>query len=471
MAPRVEKVDPRAVVLLNRTTSVYNPSGGLMSPQYYAGRFGGYGATFLPDEVKHQMCTDAKVSQAVNILKTSALSDSIQVVPSHDHNYKEHYEKSVQVRDFFAWCLSNTSEDIFSLLWQLTDCVRWCNMVGNWVFTEPLEYGEYKGKVGINWLQMLPRFGYQFYVSNGMKIEGVSPTTPMDSTGKPKIWPRDKFAVCIFRPTTENPFGTDVLGAAYLDYYLKLQGKHEGLANLVQFGSPTSVATGPEDAIHLVERIDSNGNPVLDSDGQPIMISPQASMREGMEQGIGNGRIVILPGTATLKFLEAQNGGDVFRLFEDNCNDAIVSAILGTDKLTERGNRESSGSLLAGESVVGLAVTELKYVIEGELNRLARTLTEINYGPQWRMYAPRVDLGSGLPSQASQLMNSSAALFSVGGMTRTQLDMFLNKRCGVDLPNQQELEAEMARADASAEAKKATGNANGNAAGTSPKTG
>jgi hypothetical protein len=385
-----------------------------------------------------RMLNDAQVDSAVEILKlativqgltlNSAIRQDDEDVTQTDRDLAE------EIRGFCHSVLEGLEQPfVADTLYSMLDAVAFGNKVAEVVYY-PITSGEWDGKIGIKRIKVKPRTSLAFVVDAYMNVLGFAVKKP----GKPLLVPfigsynvnssnfeliqREKFFVLSFRPRDADPRGTSIIRPAYNAWWMKMQTYPEYLKFLATFAVPQLVGELSENAIEVVQ-VDENGEIVVDSAGNPVILSPTTSLLDTLVQ-LRNGTAAVVPsGTKVYPIFTSQPSSQPFRDAIQAFNQEITKAILCQTLATEEGQYQARAAAQTHQDVLDLVIYHCKITLAAAIrNDLLRPLVLLNYGDDAaKKFVPCPSLSETERHDFAQNATAIARLSSVGFIHESQL--------------------------------------------------
>lgn len=351
----VATVDPRASVL-NRSYPWQTDARGWLN-------FDNLGCTqgWVSNEEKLEMLTDPHIAGLLHLRRTMVMQDGVQIRPTEGVPQMQQakivnrqYERAVEVSELCRWMLCNTADSFHRLCMQLQEVDWWRNLAADLMWRDQ-EWGDYKGKL---MLDRMPVYGpgeYVIWRKEGRVIGLQSAQDMTLESGKPKVYPIEKFALMLFRPNHKFRHGIDFATTTQIAHWFKREIQPEWMANITQVGRPYAYAKGPKGVTQDVPLLDQYGEPMKDADGAVIYVAPHRAMAQGLKEGIRAGGFGVFPAESEIGQLEAQaaaSGGQFFPNQFDEIHWEFATAILGVGTATQEQRYGSNATAQTGKEIV-----------------------------------------------------------------------------------------------------------------------
>lgn len=373
------------------------------------------------DDLYEQMLYDPQTSSQLNLVRRAAIDGGISVRPAEDK--KDH-------RTFRPGILSRGPRQSSDTAWEISDSLRRCfdslegeqhfeeicfEMLGGLAFGNKIAEKTYRlqkggaddGRLLLAALKPKPRRSTAFVVDAYNNVRGLLALIP--GQGYPvlvqlplvaqngdevvnNLLPREKFAVLHHDIRDGDPRGNSLLRAAYNAWWLKQQTWGEYLKYLTQFASPIPWAIAGPDALPQ-QATDPAGNPLFDTGGSPVMLSPTQQALQAIVQ-IRNGSGVALPNGASFGVVDMQGEGAVFLSAIDLYDRQIAKAITGQTLATDEGKHQARAASETHENTLGYSFTAAKRSLLSMLRRdIAYWHIVLNWGADYLPLMPQISLG------------------------------------------------------------------------------
>lgn len=357
-APRVTAADPRAQALQSPNSYSWSTtSRGWLC-------FDGFGN--VSGEEKREMLLDAQVSALLHLRRSWVLQDGVQIRPTEGvepmkayRQINEKYERAVKAANMCRWMLCNTQDSFHDTLMQWQHADWWRNQASELIWRDQ-EWGDYSGKL---MLDRMPVYGPESYLIWRKQGQIIGLESLLDNQGEypPKVWAIEKFALHRFRPDSRYVLGSDLANIASMAHWMKRESQPERIKNMMQFGSPYTYATAPENSVVPVPLLDAGENEMRyptghAKAGQVIMVSPARAMQENLKEGFASGGQGVFPGGVKVGLLQAQGDGKIFSDIARDMNWELAVAILGTGTLTQEQNYGSNATAKTGSETVNTPI-------------------------------------------------------------------------------------------------------------------
>jgi 2'-5' RNA ligase len=430
--------------------NLYQPSAYLRSlPPYIDDLSEQFGL-----EVYDRMLTDSKVNSSYNLWKLSVLSQDLRFIPAVSDQDAPGYDTSQDITDFCErnWQQMDTPQD--AVLWSMADGAAYGNKVAELVYYYP-DSGQDKDKLCLKAIKpkargatafvvdaygntvalfgLYPGFGITSLIpmgliaitpsysqSQGLSVAQLNKLAKSKKVQPPNLMPREKFMVYTFRPINTDPRGTSMLRAAYTPWWSKQQALQEYQRYQAQFAGPSLVGKTPEGA-QSVPYTDSEGNLILDTAGNPIVLSPEEVMQQALE-AFRNGTVIALPHGSEVDALEVSNTGNPFITAIEYADRQIDIAVTGQTLATGESDHQTGAATSAHADVKGQTVLYGKMSLCRTIKKdVLYNLVKYNYGEDAaRKYTPDVSLTEAESSDYSTLWAGVGGLWQSGYLDVSQ---------------------------------------------------
>lgn len=367
-------------------------------------------------DIYDRMADDSKVASAINWLKLSTLASGARVVPTVQDETEDGYNESQDIADFCKENLERIDPPIKQVCWSLLDAVA----SGYKVAEQTYEYVTVPGEGVRTYLKTIktkPRNVTAFVVDAFQNVKAILGLIPGGGMGSVipqglmafgpgtnnKFTPqnlidRKKFIVFTHRPKDMDPRGTSSLRPAYSPWWLKQQAIYEYTKYLSRFASPSLFGTTPQGAQGMV-KTDSNGNPVLDDEGNYIQLTPEQAMFDAL-LAFQNGSLAVFQNGATVLPIKAEGNGEAFvdalNFADKQIDMSVTSQTLASGEAGHQTGAATDAHQDVSDMVIAYTKEALATVLKSDC---LRVLVELNYGIEAaKKYTPDISL-SELPKQ------------------------------------------------------------------------
>jgi len=378
-------------------------------------------------DIYEQMLRDPQVRSCLDVLKLSALASGVRLTAAVPEAGASDYQAGQEILAFCQRNLDGLETPLVTVLFDMLDCLAFGNRIAEEVYTIP-SGGLDAGRLCLKSLKPKPRAAYAFVCdawNNTLGILGLVPgvATPVlvnaivSDPGKIRnLLPRSKFLVLSNRPVDGDPRGTSILRPCYNAWWLKQQTWGEYLKYIAQFAGPSVWATTPENAQPIPE-LDADGNVVVDVNGDPVQIEPEAALLAALER-FRSGSAGAFPFGTELQAINVGGEGAPFLQAIDLYDRQIAKAITGQTLSTEQGQYQARAAAQVHQDILSMATAFVKTLIEEALRRdILVPLVVMNFGEEARRLAPGVSLSE---TEQSDFAGDAAAIASL--MTAGYLD-------------------------------------------------
>lgn len=386
-----------------------------------------------------RMMCDAAVVSAVNVYRTSVLSDGVRFSPAIKDKSDSSYAQSQTIYKMCMRMWAEMETDPDDVLWNLEEACVGGNKVAEkkWVLDkvvgpEPMWR--------IERLNVKPRETTAFAVDAMKNIIGLLGLVPgigfpvqigtilIDPGKQPNLLPRDKFVLRIFRPRDNDPRGTSLVRAAYTAWNMKMELWGEFLKWLSQFASPSIIGfTAP--GAQMVPKTDSEGNPVLDGNGNPTLLSPEEIMANALAD-MKNSTAASFPFQSQVTPIEMRGQGapfiNAFKFLDGQITQAIQHQSLTTND-SQYGTKAQAST---HEDVADtIAKQGKKAILRTVTWDILRPFIRYNLGEAALPLVPQLSLGETQEQDFAAAATAISALQTAGYLDISQypgLDEILN---------------------------------------------
>jgi hypothetical protein len=388
------------------------------------------------DDVQHEfgadvyarMMLDAQCKSVVSVFKAAVLEDGIQLRPAVDDKDKPGYKKAVRFVEDAEHMLENMEGSFDDKLWDMLDAVAVGNRMAEQTYdldTTPSGQKKYQ----LSHLAVRPMESTAFVVDVYLNVLGIMariPGQPMSvqqgllltDLEHSNVLPRSKFAILSFRPKNGDPRGTSLLRAAFDPWNAKVQLKREFLKYLTQFASPSLIGYTAEEAAPYAIK-NSDGSPLLDAYGNPVMRTPEDDMVAALQQ-FANGTATALPFGARVQPIEMTGDGKPFLDAFDFLDRQITKAVLQQTLATEEGQHQTRASSATHKDLLDTITRQTKRPVERMIRRdILRVWMQLN-GSDVEL-TPKVTLGTVQTEDLARLWTAMANLNGSDFLHESQL--------------------------------------------------
>jgi hypothetical protein len=420
---------------------LYQPSPYLRSlPQHIDDLTAQFGT-----DLYERMLDDSKVTSSNNWLKLSVMAQGMRLVATVDDEQEEGYDQAQEIRDFCWDNLMRVSPSIYRVCYSLLDAIADGYKVAEQTYEYVTEPG-YGVRTYLKTIKTKPRNVTAFVVDSFLNIKGLLGVVPGSTSGSimtqgllgftpdskfspSNLLPRNRFVIFSHKPKNMDPRGTSDLRAAYTPWWLKQQTIYEYTKYLARFGSPGILgftAPGANKQVYT----DQFGNPLLDANNNPVYLSPEQVMLEGL-LGYQGGTAAVFPNGAEVTIAKAEGNGEAFTdalIYADKQIDmALTSQTLASGEAQHQTGIATSTHQDIGDMVVAYTKQELADCIKSDC---LYVLVAMNYGEDAaRKFTPDISLSEMPQQDFSTNAASVAQLWSAGYLDPSQqpgLDAKLN---------------------------------------------
>jgi hypothetical protein len=292
-----------------------------------------------------------------------------------------------------------------------------------------------------------------FIVDEYMKTIGMVATTEANQQQNPGGYvfqgdprtlagfcPREKFIAHRWRSINGDPRGASVLMYAYNAWWLKKAVLPEFFRYLKQFATPLIIGTtGPNSGDEVL--YNSDGSPMLGTDGQPRTIRKEQAMLNAILQ-IVNASGMVIPYGAAIQWFESKGNGEAFIEANNFCDRQIDKTILGTAQVTNEAQHESRSSKDGAMDVFQIRTQFHRGMLAGTLNRdIVQQLIKLNFEPRDWELMPRITLQAPAIQDKAALIDSYSKGLASGLIHHTQLAA-IYEELGLPQPDMEVIAAE-----------------------------
>ena len=336
-------------------------------------------------DLYQRMMNHPQVKAKINILITWILQSGVTFTPAVTDKTADGYE---QATELVGWCervfddLDTSSDDV---LYDMAHAIAYGCRVAELVSAYDTTYTGATQLV-IRRLNVKPVPSVRFVVDDYLNVQGIygGQITDGDGAPRPRILPREKFAIWSFRPTNNDPRGTSLLRSAYNSWNMYLQTLPEYYKYLVQFASPSLFGTTAENA---------KEHTYLDSNNVPRTMSAEEYMLTQL-LAFSNGTAMAAPYGAVLDVLWSTGEGQAFLNAFQRFDNEIAVAITNQLLATEQGQYGSKSQAGVHQDAITVAIQQMKRSLCRMLRRdVLYDTVRVNYGDDVAALTPLVSLG------------------------------------------------------------------------------
>jgi len=387
--------------------------------------------TRFGDDLYERMMYDPAVVSAVNVYRTAVLQEGCTFTPAITSKTESGYAEAVAYVRRAEQMIEEMESSIDDDLWDLELACALGNRVAEetWhldrTFTGRQEWRIVR-------LNLKPRVTTAFAVDVHKNILGLLGLIPgigfpvqlgtilTDPAVTPNLLPRDKFVIRTFRPRDNDPRGTSMVRPAYTAWNLKMQLWPEYLKWLTQFASPSLIGTTAMGAQVTVKQ-DEEGNPVLDANGNPVLVYPEQLMADALAD-LKNSTAVAFPFGAEVKPIEMRGQGGPFLNAFHFLNEEITQAIQHQPLTTTSAQYGTRSQATVHENVADTIVKQGKKAVCRMIRwDILRRWIRYNDGPEFAPLAPMVSLGDTEAQNWSPKATAIAQLQTAGYLDTSQM--------------------------------------------------
>ena len=317
-----------------------------------------------------RMMNDPAVYGAVETLKTLALAEPVRIAPAITDEKDPNFNRAAEIADFVRACIDETCETpMMQVMHEMLDAL-WR---GSYVSEKVL-----RAENGKLWLHRIKpkhphRTAYivdRYYNVLGiglreMELGGNEAALPIVD-GVPVV-PLDRFWVLRFWSVGGDPRGKSVLRPAYNAWYMRQQAWPAYLKYLVQWATPSLIATTPEGATDSPD-LDSSGDMQYDDAGNVLTKTPEEAMLSALLAFQG-GSAVALKGGSTVTLVQSNGDGKAFIESHELFKREIVLAILRATRATMESQHGSKADSETAQDLLGVFVNWVRRVVEESFYR------------------------------------------------------------------------------------------------------
>lgn len=399
------------------------------------------------DDLYERMLFDSQIAACVYCLKVGILAKRPELSPAR-HEDDADFAQAQEIAEFCERCLQRLPHLMTHTLHNLLDALYLGHRLAELVY-EVADAGPDAGRLVLKAVKVKPRRTTALVVDAFLNLVGILAVipgkTPVLSPGSafragevPNLLPRRKFALLTFRPKDEDPRGTSILRPVYNAWWIKMQTWPEFLKYLSQFAG-ASVWGRPGENAQAVVKTDSNGQPVLDAEGAPVMVTPVNALLENLLQWHNGTALAVPPGTE-VNPVPPQGNGEAFNSAVRLLNREITVGILNQELATGEGQRQSRAAsethMQTLAKLLGFGRTLIEELIEGDL---LAPLVEYNFGVEKRELVPEVSLGDVEQADFAAMASAVGFLVQSGFLAPSQLQE-IDAMLGLPVRSQEEVE-------------------------------
>lgn len=400
------------------------------------------------DDIYQRLRLDPQYAQCLLVLKLAILAQGVEVEPAVGEEDPNH-QQAVEMAEFCRRNLQGLRAPFVAhTLWNMLDALDQGNKVAEQTYYYP-ESGPDVGKLCLQSIKVKPRESVAFVVDTMTNVVGILGIRPgqygyagmgVIDAKSPNLLPRKKFLILTHRPENEDPRGTSAGRPAYHPWWFKAQLQAEYLKHLARFGSPSPVATTGQ-AAENVQDSSADGSPLVDEDGNPVYITPEAATLRAL-QDIANGSVAVLPFGTTLDLMEPKTGDSPLLQGIEFCNKEMSKCLLGQTLATGEGEHQARAAAEVHQDVLGLLVSHEKRGVEQAVRcDVCMPLVEYNYGPEAIPLTPNVTLGDTSEEDIAALITAVSRLVAADYFSPEQLRA-LDALLGMPIRSQEAVDEE-----------------------------
>lgn len=414
------------------------------------------------DKVYDEMMRDPTVNACISILKALILSEPLRVVSKVQNKDAEGYEEAAKVAKWVEDQIAGMDRSVELALWESLEALQYGSSFVEIVLSPETDDAgaptyrlkdlktrnrSFYGLLVDRFYNVLGAVNREFGGAAGAIYTGSQKPDPE------RMIPREKFILITIDGKYNDPRGNPPLRCVWNPYYLKSQTWTPYLKFLVQFGSPSLVGYTPEEGGGEIEQVDADGNPILEDDGTPAIITDEEDMLDTL-LGFGSGTVAVLRGGSKLDIIQSTGEGQAFAAAVDLFDRQIATGILKTARTLFEAKHSSKADSESAADITDVYIAHLQEVISGALERdLVKNIVTIQFGEETaRKYCPGVTLKS-IPKQDFAKAAGAVAQLWAGKFIHTsqveEIDNLLGlpKRDIQAFLDEIEEEAEMRRID------------------------
>lgn len=302
-------------------------------------------------------------------------------------------------------------DDLRSWLLQLLDGMALGVKLAE-VTDEPIEGGEFAGKMGLGSLNVLPQWAWQFVVDPFWRVDGIVGYSP--ATGAMVKLPPEKFCWLTWGMKDGDPRGDSIFRAADSAWTMKEQAKPELYQYLLRWGQPGLSYIMAEGDDREYELVDAAGHPT-----GTFVPAEQWHLQQLLNYR--GGSVFVGPYGSALNVHEPAGAGEVFWALFDWADRQICLAIEGAARARLEAKNGSKADSQGGQDESGLVKSEARRTLCAMIRKLLRRINRDNYGPDIAdRYTPLVKLGNAEQQDRAALWGAVAGLYSANAVGDSQ---------------------------------------------------
>ncbi len=365
----------------------------------------------LGDDIYARMLRDAQVAANINLYTAAVLEDGLSLTSPITNKTADGYDQAAGLVREIELMLGDMEMSLDDSLW---DLLRSGLALGSKVAEEVYALDRLpsgKTRMVLQALKPKPRRSTAYVVDSFMNVIGLRGRTIESPGGLTyELLPRQKFAIFTFRPENGDPRGTSLLRAAHNGYDLKLRTWVPYYRYLLQFASPSIVATTAQGA---PDEPDPD-NP------ESYITAVEALLARLLE--FQNGTALALPFGSTAQLLSSSGEGKAFLEAFSLYDRQITTGILGQTRATMEAQHGSRADSETSADILATFIRQTRKALSRMLRRdVLADLVEHNYGPAWRQLTPKVSFGVTEQVDVAPLMTAVSALKRVDYLDPSQL--------------------------------------------------
>jgi hypothetical protein len=362
----------------------------------------------LGDDVYQRMLRDAQVAANLNLYTAAVLEDGVSLTSAVTDKTADGYDAAAELVAEVERQLDDMELALDDSLWDILRTGLACgSKVAEEVYAIDAAPSGARQYV-LRALKPKPRAATAYVVDAFLNVVGLRGRTV--EAGGYELLPRAKFAIFTFRPQDGDPRGTSLLRTAYNGYDLKLRTWVPYYKYLIQFASPSIVATTAQGA---------PDEPDPD-DPETVITAVEALLTRLLE--FQNGTALALPYGSTAQLLASTGDGKAFLEAFALYDRQITTGILGQTRATMEAAHGSKADSETASDILATFIRQTRKALARMLRRdVLADLVEYNHGPAFRRLAPRVSFGETEQVDVAPLMAGVAALKRVDYLDPSQL--------------------------------------------------
>lgn len=314
------------------------------------------------------MLLDPQIKSCLGVIKCGIICGGYKLIP-YDETPIE-VEKAKFIKDCFHSYLE--TDFLTEFCWDILDSMALGNRVAEKVYHD----NPINGKMVLKSLKIKPQDKVFFVVDKFKNVHYIaSGSLRLDETYTRVN--KDKFVIFSWKPQNNDPRGSSDLRPCYGSWVNKVQLIPDQLKHLSLFASPSLVGNLPEISVRR-PLIDSLGNPLLNANGEEIVVDPARDMGEKMEEFMNNS-ILVIPHDAKVSALEIKGDGQSFLNALSYYNMEMAKTLLFQTQATENtGGGRSSAAV--HQDIMALPIDYGISALESVVNKqIVKELIDLNY--------------------------------------------------------------------------------------------